>query len=89
LTERITPTTFPQSGRYPLVFDPIIDKTHLSHVIMDGGSSLNLLYAETYVGGLSRVAMQPSGAPFYGVIPRLQAIPLEQVNLKKRGRQRT
>jgi hypothetical protein len=28
--------------------DPIIGKTHLSHVLMDGGSSLNLLYTKTY-----------------------------------------
>jgi hypothetical protein len=33
---------------FPLVIDPIIGKTHLSFVLIDGGSSLNLLYAETY-----------------------------------------
>jgi hypothetical protein len=35
--------------------DPIIGKTHLSHVLMDSGSGVNLLYAETYNAmGLSR-----------------------------------
>ena len=38
----------PQLGQFPLVVDPIIGKTHLSRVLMDGESGLNLLYAETY-----------------------------------------
>jgi hypothetical protein len=49
---------------------------------MDGGSGLNLLYAKTYDAmGLSRSAIRPSGAPFHGVIPGLQANPLGQVDL--------
>jgi hypothetical protein len=57
--------------------DPIIGKTCLSHVLMDEGSGLNLPYAETYDAmGLSRAAIRPSGAPFHGVIPGLQVIPL-------------
>ena len=48
----------PQLGHFPLIVDPIIGKTRLSHVLMDGGNSLNLLYAETYDAmGLSRVVM--------------------------------
>ena len=47
----------PQTGHFPLIVDPIIGKAHLSRVLMDGGSGLNLLYTETYdVMGLSRVA---------------------------------
>jgi len=38
----------PQPGHFSLVVDPIIDKTRLSRVLMDGESGLNLLYAETY-----------------------------------------
>jgi hypothetical protein len=38
----------PQLGCFPLVVDPIIGKTRLSRVLMDGGSGLNLLYVETY-----------------------------------------
>ena len=63
----------PQPGRFPLV----VVKTRLSCTLMDGGSGLNLLYAETYDAmGLSRAAMRPSGALFHGVIPGLQAIRL-------------
>jgi len=34
-------------GVYPLVVDPIIINTRLSKVLMDGGSSLNIIYLET------------------------------------------
>ena len=34
-------------GRYPLVVDPIISKKRLTKVLMDGGSDLNIMYAET------------------------------------------
>jgi hypothetical protein len=37
----------PNPGKYPLVVDPVIGNTRLSKVIMDGGSSLNIIYAET------------------------------------------
>ena len=30
-----------------MVLDPIIDGFHLTRVLMDGGSSLNLLYQDT------------------------------------------
>jgi hypothetical protein len=32
---------------YPLVVDPIIISTRLSKVLMDGGSSFNIIYLET------------------------------------------
>lgn len=41
------PTLVPRLGSYPLVVDPIVGVTHLSKVLMDGGSSLDFLYAET------------------------------------------
>jgi hypothetical protein len=34
-------------GIYPLVVDPIIANTRLTKVLMDGGSSLNIIYAQT------------------------------------------
>jgi hypothetical protein len=42
-------------GRYPLVVDPVIGNTRLTKVLMDGGSGLNILYAETLdLMGISR-----------------------------------
>jgi hypothetical protein len=34
-------------GQYPLIVKPIIANTRLSKVLMDGGSGLNILYANT------------------------------------------
>ena len=41
------PDSIPHPGRYPLVVDPIIGPKHLTKVLMDGGSSLNIMYAKT------------------------------------------
>ena len=41
------PDCVPSPGKYPLVVDPVIDNTRLTKVLMDGGSNLNIIYAET------------------------------------------
>ena len=38
------PTSIRHGGSAALVLDPIIDGFHLTQFLMDGGSSLNLLY---------------------------------------------
>jgi hypothetical protein len=41
------PDHVPNPGKYPLVVDPIIGNTCLTKLLMDGGSSLNIIYADT------------------------------------------
>jgi hypothetical protein len=41
------PDCVPSLGKYLLVVDPVIGNTRLTKVLMDGGSSLNIIYAET------------------------------------------
>ena len=41
------PASILHGGSAALVLDPIIDGFHLTRVLMDGGSSLNLLYQDT------------------------------------------
>ena len=41
------PESVPQPGRYPLVVDLIVSMKWLTKVLMDGGSGLNIMYAET------------------------------------------
>mgnify|MGYP005823880139 CR=1 FL=1 len=41
------PTSICHGGSAALVLDPIIDGFHLTRVLMDSGSSLNLLYQDT------------------------------------------
>ena len=45
------PTSIHHGGSAALVLDPIIDGFHLTRVLMDGGSSLNLLYQDTAQNG--------------------------------------
>jgi hypothetical protein len=42
------PNFIPKSGRYPLVVCPIVKDVKLNRVLMDGGSSLNLLFLKTF-----------------------------------------
>jgi hypothetical protein len=41
------PVRVPHPGQYPLIVDPVIANTRLSKVLMDGGSGLNIFYADT------------------------------------------
>jgi hypothetical protein len=55
---------------------------HLTKVLMDGGSSLNIMYAETLDAlKISRAQLRLSGAPFHGIVPGKQALPLGQIDL--------
>ena len=45
--QRDHPSHITRPGCYPLVVDPIIRKKRLTKVLMDGGSGLNILYANT------------------------------------------
>ena len=44
---RDSPTNVRHEGSAALVLDPIINGYHLTRVLMDGGSSLNLIYQDT------------------------------------------
>jgi hypothetical protein len=49
---------------------------------MDGGSRINVLYASTLDEmGIPRSTLRPSTAPFHGVVPRIEALPLGQIDL--------
>ena len=57
-----------------LVLDPIIDEFHLTRVLMDGGSSLNLLYQDTVRKmGIDPSRIKPMITTFKGVIPGVEA----------------
>jgi len=69
-------------GVYPLVVDPIIVSARLSKVLMDGGSSLNIIYLETLdLLGIKRTQLQPSAGGFHGVVSGKKALPLGRIDL--------
>jgi hypothetical protein len=72
----------PNPGQYPLVVDPIIGSMRFSKVLMDGSSSLNILYAHTLrLLGIGLDQPQPSTTPFNGVAPGERVQPLGQIDL--------
>jgi hypothetical protein len=49
---------------------------------MDGGSGINVLYASTLNDmGIPRSTLRPSTAPFHGVVPGMEALPIRQIDL--------
>jgi hypothetical protein len=76
------PDCVPSPGKYPLVVDPVIGNARLTKVLMNGGSSLNIIYAETL--GLLKIdlsTIRAVAAPFYGIILGKRVLPLWQLDL--------
>jgi hypothetical protein len=76
------PGCVPSPRKYPLVVDPVIGNARHTKVLMDGGSSLNIIYAETL--GLLEIDMSTirvDAAPFHGIIPGKRVLPLGQLDL--------
>ena len=68
------PASIRNGGSAALVLDPIIDGFHLTRVLMDGGSSLNLLYQDTTRNmGINHSRIKPTKTTFKGVIPGIEA----------------
>src|SRR6266536_828379 len=86
-----TPITFEQldhpvhvatPGRQALVVDPVVGGTRLTKVLMDGGSGMNILYAETLQGmGIPMSKLSESNMQFHGVILGKKARSLGQIAL--------
>jgi hypothetical protein len=61
---------------------PLFKSRRIHKVLMDGGSGINVLYASTLDEmDIPRSALRPSTAPFHGVIPGIEALPLGQIDL--------
>jgi hypothetical protein len=72
----------PSPGKYPLVIDPVIGNARLTKVLMDGGSNLNIIYAETLgLLGIDLSTIQAGAAPFHGIVPGNRILPLGQLDL--------
>jgi hypothetical protein len=76
------PNRIPNPGQYPLVVDPVIENVRFKKVLMDGGSSLNILYAHTLrLLGIGLDQLRPSTTPFHGVALGKRVQPLGQIDL--------
>jgi hypothetical protein len=71
------PDFVPKLGWYPLIVNPIAKDVKLNQVLIDGGSSLNILFLKTFDQmGLSRSLLHPSRAPFHGIVAGIAATPI-------------
>ena len=81
-----TPITFthddhPDRVVAPGVY-PLIVNTRLSKVLMDGGSSLNIIYLKTLdLLGIERAQLQPSAGGFHGIVPGKKALSVGRIDL--------
>jgi hypothetical protein len=64
------------------VVDPVIGNARFSKLLMDGGSSLNILYVHTLrLLGIGLDQLRPSTTPFHGDTPGKRIQPLGQIDL--------
>jgi hypothetical protein len=74
--------TFDRDDHPDYVPNPIIANTRLTKVLMDGGNSLNIIYAQTLdLLGITRTHLRPSVGGFHGVMLGKRAEPIGQVDL--------
>ena len=83
------PTSILHEGLAALILDPIIDGFHLMKVLMDSGSSLNLLYQDTVRKmGIDPSRIKPTTTTFKGAVPGVEdhctgSITLEVVSARQ------
>jgi hypothetical protein len=71
--QRDHPNSIRHGGMTTLVLDPIVDHFHLTRVLMGGGNTLNLIYADTVKKmHIDQAQIQSSNTTFEGVIPGLR-----------------
>jgi hypothetical protein len=76
------PDHVPQPRSYPLVVAPLFKSKKVHKVLMDGGIGMNVLYASTLDDmGIPQSQLRPSTAPFHGVVPGMEALPIGQIDL--------
>ena len=71
-------TSFSELRRFPLVLDPVVAGSRLTKVLIDGGSGLNVIFAQTLRKMCLDVTdmLTPMDSPFYRIIPGNTTIPL-------------
>ena len=75
-----SPPRVDNPGQLALVVDPQVGGYKFTKVLMDGGSSINILYYETFRRmGLTDKDLRPSITVFHGVVPGKSAYPVGKI----------
>src|SRR4051812_15909606 len=80
------PSILPNPGNYPLVVDTLMAgpkfSCKFSRVLIDGGSTINILYRDTMVKlGLSERDLERSRTTFHKIVPGLSCTPMGRIRL--------
>ena len=60
----------PEPGRFPLVLDPYINRVQFDRVLIDGGSSIDILFKNSLLAlKITQADFKPYEAQFWGVLP--------------------
>jgi hypothetical protein len=76
------PGFVPKSRWYPVIVSQIVKDVKLNQLLVDGGSSLNILFPKTFGQiGLSRSLLCPSWAQFHGIVHGVATTPVSHISL--------
>ena len=80
------PPHIPHPGRHALVVDPLVETSNgnfrLRHVLMDGGSGINILYASTMKSmNIPMTKLHTSHLEFHEIIPGKKAHSMGMITL--------
>ncbi|KAK1626161.1 hypothetical protein QYE76_000476 [Lolium multiflorum] len=76
------PQQVPRPGQSALILPAVIAGFDVSRVFIDGGSSLNLMYADTLRKmSISLANLKPTDTRFHGITPEKPSYPLGKINL--------
>jgi hypothetical protein len=80
------PRIMPNPGGYALVMDPTFvgpaNNVRFSKVIIDNGSSINIMYRDTMQKlGIKENMLEPSKTTFHGIVPGLSCAPMGKIRI--------
>jgi hypothetical protein len=72
----------PEPGRFPLILDPCINSIRFERVLVNGGSSIDILFRNSLPAlKITPAQLKPYDAKFWGVLPGQSSVPLGQITL--------
>jgi hypothetical protein len=71
---------FDHPGKYPLLVDPVIRESRVKKVLVDRGSSINVIFPRTLLGlGVALKDLTESDTHFFGIVPTDWKYPLGHI----------
>jgi len=71
-----------EPGRFPLILDPCINSVKFERVLVDGGSSIDILFRNSLPAlKITLAQLKPYDAQFWGVLPGQISVRLGQITL--------